>query len=275
LPLTEELGQRIFDASEGDGLSATEFLEVLKGFKITVDDNAAGVNLANTGIISFNSFLGTSRMELYYRDTLVTEDDPEPDTLFYDFEIRGSTGKFNSFQHDFVRGGEPSLIRQVVNGVASPGEQTLYAQSIGGVKLQVDLPYLEDLREEEGIAIAKAELILPVNSKSGGRYPVPERLLIFGLDENGDAFLLDEFLQDPQNFSFIDGAFDSQNGQYRFFITRFLQQILSEEREFDGLEIVVQRASTTANRVVLNGANFPNSENPEENLRLEILFTNF
>ncbi len=275
LPLTQELGQRIFDASEGDGLSATEFLEVIKGLKIAVDENAAGVNLSNTGIISFNSFLGTSRMELYYRDTLVTDDDPEPDTLFYDFEIRGNTGKFNSFQHDFVRGGEPSLVRQVVNGVASPGEQTLYAQSTGGVKLRVDLPYLENLRDVEGIAVAKAQLILPVNSKSGGRYPTPERLLIFGLDENGDAFLLDEFLQDPQNYSFIDGSFDTQQGQYRFFITRFLQQILTEEREFDGLEIVVQRASTTANRVVLNGADFPNSENPEDNLRLEILFTNF
>ena len=92
---------------------------------------------------------------------------------------------------------------------------------------------------------------------------------------NGDAFLLDELLQDIQNYSFIDGALDVGNKRYRFFITRFIQQILAQEREFNGLEIVVQGASTTANRVVLNGAEFPNSQNPEDNLRLEILFTNF
>ncbi|MFT5861071.1 MAG: hypothetical protein ACI865_003190 [Flavobacteriaceae bacterium] len=275
LPLNKDLGQRIFDASEGDGLSATEFLEVMKGLKIAVDENAAGINLSNTGIISFNSFLGTSRMELYYRDTFIVANDSVSNELFYDFEIRGNTGKFNSFQHDFVRGGEPSLVRQVVNGVASPGEQSLYAQSSGAVKLRVDLPYLEKLRELDGIAIAKAELILPINSKSGGRYPAPERLLLFGLDENGDAFLLDEFLQDPQSYSFIDGSLDVGNERYRFFITRFIQQVLTQEKDFNGLEIVVQRASTTANRVVLNGAMFPNTEDPEDNLRLEILFTNF
>jgi len=275
LPLNEDLAQRIFDASAGDGLSATEFLDVIKGLKVTVDENAGGVNLSNTGIISFNSFLGTSRMELYYRDTLTTEDDPDPDTLFYDFEIRSNTGKFNSFEHDFVRGGDPSLIRQVVSGSDEPAKQMLFAQSSGGVKLRVDLPYIERLREVEGVAVAKAQLILPVNSKSGGRYPPPERLLLFGLDENGDAFLLDEFLQDAQNFTVIDGAFDQGNDRYRFFITRFIQQVLTREKEFHGLEIVVQRASTTANRVILNGAEYPNSENPEENLRLEILFTNF
>ncbi|HKK38259.1 MAG TPA: DUF4270 family protein [Cryomorphaceae bacterium] len=274
LPLNEDLGQRIFDASAGDGLSATEFLEVIKGLKITVDENASGVNLSNTGLISFNSFLGTSRMELYYRDTLVTDEDPEPDTLFYDFEIRGNTGKFNSFEHDFTRGGEPALVRQVVDGVASPGEQFLYVQAAGGVKLRVDLPYLENLRDKEGIAVAKAELILPVNGKSGGRYPEPVRLLLFGLDENDDAFLLDEFLQSP-DYAVIDGSFDPANQRYRFFITRFVQQVLNGERDFHGLEIVVQGASTTANRVVINGAKFPNNENPEDNLRLEILFTNF
>ena len=274
LPLTEELGQRIFDASAGDGLSATEFLDVIKGLKITVDENASGVNLSNTGIISFNSSQGTSRIELYYRDTLTTADNPDPDTLFYDFEIRSNTGKFNTFEHDFIRGGDPSLVRQVVNGVSSPGEQFLYTQSTAGVKLRVDLPHLEKLRDEEGLAVAKAELIFPINSSDAARYTPPQRLLLFGLDENDDAFLLDEFLQSP-NYAVIDGSFDSVNQRYRFFITRFIQQVLTEERDFHGLEIVVQGAASTANRVVLNGAEFPNSQNPENNLRLDILFTNF
>jgi hypothetical protein len=272
IPLKPELGQRILDASEGDGLSATEFIEVLKGLHITVDENASGVNLSNTGLISVNSLLGVSRMELYYRDTLILDDleNPGPDTLFYDFEIRGSTGKFNGFQHNFINGGDPTLIRQVVSNVPNSGDEVLYAQSAGGVKFRVDLPHIRDLREVEGIAFAKAELIIPVNETSGDRFPVPDRLLLFGLDDNGDAFLLDEFLQDPQGFSLIDGGYDFVNQRYRFLITRFLQQVITDDREFTGFEIVVQRASTTANRVVLNGA-----EHPENELRLEIQFTNF
>ncbi|MEM9050817.1 MAG: DUF4270 family protein [Bacteroidota bacterium] len=274
IPLKTDLGQRIFDASADDGLSASEFVELIKGLHITVDENAGGVDLSRTGINLIDVSTGLSRMELYYRDTLdfINDSDSlvEDTALFYDFEIRAATGKFNGIEHDFLRGGNPNLVRQVVNGKRDEGRELLYAQSAAGTKLRVDLPHIEELREIDGIALAKAELILPVNEISGGRFPVPARLLLFGLDENEDAFVLDEFLQDPTGFTFIDGSYDPQNEQYRFIITRFLQQVLNGDRDFNGFEIVVQRASTTANRVVLNGA-----ENANEKLRLEIVFTNF
>jgi len=270
LPLKHELAQRIFDASTIDGLSAVEFLELIKGLQITVDENAPGVNLAETGLVLFDTDLGFSRIELYYRDTGVTTSTGQDSTLFYDFELRSGTGKYNGFQHDFLNGGNPNLIRQVINEIPDSGKELLYVQAGGGTKLRVDLPYLENLKQIDGIALAKAELILPVNESSGGRFTVPSRLLLFALDENEDSFVLDEFLQDPAGFSFIDGAFDSENNQYRFILTRFLQQVLNGEKQFNGFEIVSQRASTTANRVILNGA-----ENPGEKLRLEIIFTNF
>lgn len=275
LPLDVELGQRILDASVGDGLSSTEFLEVFDGLKIAVDENASGVDLSRTGIVSFNSFSGSSRLELYYRDTFIEPSDSVFNDFVYDFEIRSNTGKFNSFRHDYVRGGEPDLVRQVVNGQTELGQELLYAQAGGGVKLQVDLPYIEKLRDEGDLAVAKAELIVPVNIKSGGRYSSPVRLLLFGLDENGDAFLLDEYLQDIFGFTFIDGSLNEDKGQYRFLITRFLQQILTSEREFNGLEIVVQRTASTANRVVLNGAKYTEDGDTQDNLRLEVLFTKF
>jgi hypothetical protein len=266
IPLKPDLGERIFEAGEGDGLSATEFLEVIKGIKITVDENAGGVNLSNTGILSFNSFAGLSRLELYYRDTGV---DPDS-TLFYDFEIRGSTGKFNSFEHDFVNGGEPSLIRQVVSGIDSPIQDRIYAQAAGGVKIRVDLPHIADLRKIEGLAVAKAQLILPLKSTDGNRFPPPLNMIVFGLDENGDAFFINDFLDNQS-----DGALNSNQGQYGFYITRYLQQVLNGERDFYGLEIVVERATTTANRVVLAGPPAPGEAVTSDDLRLDIVFTNY
>jgi len=275
IPLNPELAQRIFNASaENDGLSATRFIEEIKGLKITVDEDAAGVNLSNSGIISFNSAFGLSRMELYYRDTLSTGENAA-DTLSYDFEIRTNTGKFNSFRSDFSRGGDVNFVRQLQNGATESGNEKLYLQAAAGVKMFVDLPYFESLRDVEGLAIAKAELIIPANTADASRFPVPTRLLIFGLDEEGDAFLLDEFLEDPQSFSAIDGSYDPGREQYRFYLSRFLQQILTQERDFHGLEIVVQRASTTANRVILNGSEFSGETDTADQMRLEIVFTNF
>ena len=272
IPLKKELAQRVFDASADGGISATEFVDLIKGLHITVDENAAGVDLSRSGINLIDVTTGFSRLELYYSDSLISPDgSSRRDTaLFYDFEIRVGTGKFNRLEHDFLRGGNPNMVRQVVFGIPDGGKDLLYVQSGAGTKLRVDLPYIEELQKIDGIALAKAELILPVNEVSGGRYIVPERLLLFGLDENEDAFVLDEFLQDPTSFSFIDGAYDASKNQYRFIITRFLQQVLSEDRDFNGFEIVVQRASTTVNRVILNGP-----QNSDEKLRLEIVLTNF
>jgi len=266
IPLDAELGERIFEASEGDGLSAIEFLEVIKGLKITVDENAGGVDFTRSGIISFNSFSGVSRMELYYRDTGT---DPDS-TLFYDFEIRGSTGKFNAYEHDFIRGGEPSLVRQVIDGIESPGQDDLYAQAAAGVKIIIDFPHIEELKEIEGLAIAKAQLILPLRTADGDRFPPPESLIVFGLDENGDSFFIDDFLEGGAG-----GIYNENTGEYRFFITRFIQQILIEERDLYGLEIVAERSTFTANRVVIEGLPLPGEDVGEDDLRLDILFTNF
>ena len=267
LPIKKEIGQRILDGTGESGLTATEFIELINGLYITVDENASGVNLRNTGIVSFNNFDRSSRLEMYYRDTFGSD----PDTLFYDFEIRGSTGKFNVFEHDFGRGAEAELVRQI-NYPEVKGDKSLYVQSMSGTKLEIDLPYIENLRDSTGLAISKAELVLPVREGTTNRFAPPIGMFIFGLDEEGDAFLIDDQLDGA---GFVDGQYDPVEEEYRFIISRFLQQVISSDREFYGLEIVTERAAFSPNRAVINGPNYPSPENPENNLRLEISFINF
>jgi len=265
IPLKKDLAERLIEAGGEDGLTATEFLEELNGLFITVDENAAGVNLSRTGILSIDNFSTASRMEMYYRDTFPAM----PDTSFYDFEIRSAIGKYNAFEHDFTRGGETSLIRQVVDSAGDAGGQSLYIQAMSGTKLRVDLPYIEALRDSGNLAIAKAELTLSVRDGSIGRFAPPSGLFIFGLDEEGESFLIDDQLDGS---SFVGGNYDPINQEYRFTISRFLQQVISGDRDFHGLEIVTRSASFTANRLVLNGTNVVDSEN---RLKLEISFTKF
>lgn len=265
IPLKKELATRLIEAGNEDGLTASEFIEELNGLYITVDENAAGVNLSRTGILSIDNFSTASRMEMYYRDTFPDE----PDTTFYDFEIRSAIGKYNAFDHDFSRGGETPLIRQVVDSIESAGGQNLYIQAMSGTKLRIDLPYIEALRDSGNLAIAKAELKLSVREGSIGRFTPPSGLFIFGLDEEGESFLIDDQLDGS---SFVGGQYDPVNLEYRFVISRYLQQVISGERDFHGLEIVTQSASFSPNRVVLNGAN---ATDTDKRLQLEISFTKF
>lgn len=265
LHLKTDIAERIVEASIDGGLTAEEFDELIDGLYITVDENAAEVNLSNTGIIYFDTFSGASRLEMYYRDTIPEE----PITDFYDFQIRSNTGKFNAFEHEFTRGGSPALIRQVVDSVIDAGNQKVFIQAMSGTKVRIDLPYIETLRDSGNLAISKAELILPVEEGSIGRFAPPAGLFIFGLDENGDAFFLDDQLDGS---TFIGGDYDPVNQEYRFLISRYLQQVLAGDREFHGLEVVTERASFTANRAILNGPEF---EGSNKKIKLRISFSKY
>jgi hypothetical protein len=265
IPLKKELGRRFIDEAGADGLTATEFIELFNGMLITVDEDGPGVNLSRGGIISIDNFTGASRMEMYYRDTF-----PEaPDTAFYDFAIRSNIGKYNAFSHDFQRGGTTNLIRQVVDSTIEAGKNEVYIQAMAGTKIRLDFPYLQTLKDSGNLAISKAELILPAKNKNQGRFTANAGLFIFGLNEDGDAFFIDDQLD---GISFVGGAYDPINQEYRFIISRFLQQVISGQKDFYGLEIVTERAASSPFRVVLNGTE---TGDPEDRIRLKITFTKF
>lgn len=263
IPLDESFADRFFDADVDGDLDDDSFESLVKGIYITVDETKFNTN--NSGIISFDTFTDDSRIVMYYKSVT-------PDTTIsysYNFEIRSSTAKFNKFSHVF--GGATSLSQQL-RGNIEYGQQDLYVQSMGGTKLFVDFPFIENLRDSSGLAINKAKIILPVRDI----YPTqlrsfmgPQQLLIFPRDEDGNIYSL----QDDNASSF--GFYNEEEGAYEFYISRYLQQVLLGEREHYGFEIVSLAASRTANRVVLNGAEYPSADNPSNNLKLVVTFTKF
>ncbi len=261
LPLEPEFARKFIEASDVEGgLSAENFVSLLKGLYIQVDPEAPFINLSNTGILYWDTFRDRSGMTMYYRN-LVTED-----TLEYTFDIRANTGKYNRFEHDFSNA-DVELVEQLA-GNKEPGKQKLYVQAMAGTKIRLDFPYLSDLADSSSIALNKVELVLPVQVDED--FPPPSRLFIFGLDEEERLFLIPDQID-----GIIGGSYDAENQEYRFIITRFVQQVLLGTRENYGLEIVTNRAAFSGNRVVINGTEFPDPNKPDNNLKLVVTLTNF
>ena len=262
IPLKEEFVDRFFEASAAGDLSNITFMSLMKGIYITVDEMKVA-NTSETGLISFDTFSGASSVTMYY--SVVLPDTTE--SFAYSFAIRSNSAKYETFEHDYSMA-EYSLVEQL-NGVTNTGQQDLYIQGNSGTKLFLDLPFIDSLRDSAGIAINQAKIILPLRSGENlTKLSPPEQLLIFPLDKNGKIYPLQ--FDDP----FKNGYYNADKGVYEFIITRYLQQVLLGGREHYGFEIVSISSGSSANRVVLNGAEY-DSQNSSNNLKLAITFTKF
>lgn len=261
LRLKHDLAEEIIEESAGDGLSAEEFRELVKGIQITVDENAAGVDLTQTGIVSFHTLSAQSALTMHYRN-LVTGD-----TLYYNFVIRSLTGKYNYFEHDYTTAEIP-LQEQVIDQNHTSADQQVYIQAMNGVKVEIEFPYLNELRDTSNLAVSRAELIVPVSEEAiESGFTPPNGLFIFGIDEEGRSFLLDDR---PISGGFNGALYDAEKKEYRFIIPRYIQQVMSGEREHYGLEIVPEKASYSARRTVLNGP-----DHPDRPMKLQLTFTKY
>jgi hypothetical protein len=265
IPLNDVFAEKIFEAAQDGPITQAEFVSLIKGIYITVDEDQQ--NLSRAGIINFNTFQ-RSQITMYYRNINPNPDiSPAEDTVAYAFDIRSNTGKFDTFEqdHNFA---DYSLSAQL-NGDTAIGQRDLYAQSMAGTKVRVQFPTIENLKDSIGLAINNATLTIPVR-EAPRKLSVPGRLLLFGLDEDNRIYLTDDQLNGD-----IGGFYDPIKNQYEFTITRQIQQILLGQRDNTGLEIVVTQAGNSANRVVLNGPDYPNAVNPSDNLKLVITYSKF
>ena len=198
---------------------------------------------------------GSSVMRLHYHNDV--------DTNFFDYEISPLSARVNMFSHEFV----PNL--EDVNSLNPeeafiPGEDLLYIMSGSGVKIKLDIPYLESLNDDSlssERAVIKAELIVPLDEHYyDARHPAHEQLFVLVEDVEGN------FVSTPDQVGGIgvDGAFDRSAKEYRFNISRTVQHILnrstgigygnfSPDEDVPPLYIVSSRAGIAIQGVVLKG----------------------
>lgn len=228
------------------------FGNFFKGLHITVE----GVNTPGQGSIAyFNMNADLTKLTLYYNNDI--------DTLSYPFVINDQCAKFTNFYHNGYQEAEYQLKNQDSTGV----NDRLYLQATAGVKIMLKMPHLKELYKEGPVAINRAELVLKTDPSdhTAADFKVPVKLTLARINDEGKYTFVTDYLYSE---AFFGGQHDPVRNEYRFRITRHVQEILNEKFEDNGLVVLVSGSAILANRVAVLG----NSTSAGRNVRLEIVF---
>lgn len=251
IKLKRTFGDKILQ--QGGFTSNDDFLNLIKGIyvvptnKYTVSAGGStykmfpgyewGV-LPGTGSVSYLDLISSvSRITLYYTNTNTGISSK------YLFNINNQCARFNTFQHNYAA----TPVENALNGL--PTDSTLiYLQSMAGVSIKIELPYLSAYKNEGKIAVNKAELIIPITPGTTSPFPLPDRLVLVAVDSTGkDLFIKDYF----ESESHYGGKYVPSLGAYTFNITRHVHQIINEDKENYGFYLYVSGRAVNASRAVL------------------------
>jgi hypothetical protein len=220
----------------------TNFLQFFNGIYVT----AAPASGAGS-IISFDLLNPNSEITLYYHNAT--------DTTSFSFIMdNGSAERVNHFNHTKYYYANPFLRGELTHDSIKNGNKVLYAQSMAGLRVRIEYPYIKNLAKNGRIAINKAQLVIPVDDSTDislPSYAPPYQLVL--VEESGglDRFLLDQ----AEGTSYYGGIYNAATKSYTFNIALYLQRIIDGIAPNLGLYLEVWTADrpSTPNRVVLKG----------------------
>lgn len=251
--LGQNLIQKFIDASGSADLASNDaFKSFFKGLCLKVDE-ASTPNEGSMAYFNLNADL--SKITLYYHNDL--------DTLTYPFVITDECAKFSHFDHADYQHAEAALKTQDTNGINA----RMYLQAMAGVKVRVKFPFIGDLMKDGPVAINRAELVVKADPSdfTSTDFDPASKLTIARITEEGKNAFTSDVLEGE---TFLGGSYDATNKEYRFRISRYLQDILNGKYENCGLVVMVSAGSVRADRVVVLGNTLT-----EKNFRVEIVYT--
>jgi len=249
--LDNDLGERFLrNASRME--TAEDFKNFFKGLYICAEpfqNNGSLVNFTLTSTLS--------GIQLYYKNG--------GESRRFSFTIKNEDAvRFNTYRHNHGIG-KDEFVDQVVRKDTLLGEKKLYVQAMGGVKTKITFPYLKTLKDKR-MVINKAELIITNIGEDLHSYPPPVRLGVYGVNAVGTNI----FVRDDGT-TYFGGSYDAQKKEYRFRITRHVQDIILRDLQ-PSIYLVVAGAAANANRLIFNGTH-PTDETSR--LKLEIYYTEY
>jgi hypothetical protein len=257
--LDDAFGQKIIDANGTDAFrDITSFLDYFKGLYISVDDEINGLG----SIFNINMYSFFTRLRLYYRDG-------DDTAQKHDFYISEFAKRFSYFKDFGFEGANQILLDQLgAQNPAEYGDSLLFVQSMGKVRTKITFPYLDELKKMPGLIINQASIIMPVASDfSDELFPEARQLLLYRLNAEGRLeFLSDMFLGE----AYYGGIYSEADQQYKFNITRHLQQLLDGKISDHGMVLRVYGSAEGAERAVIKGPG-----RADDSMRLEIVYTTF
>lgn len=250
IPLDNSFGQKLLDAADTNLTENAQFLELLKGFFITVSDS--NIASGQGAIATYDMLKPSSGLFLYFHT--------DEDTTSYHFEINNEAARIGVFNHDFS--GSSEITNQLADSTL--GQQNIYIQGMSSLKGIVELPDLQSFKDS-GYVINRAKLYLPIENGSNSEFEAPGQLALARIDTAGTVlFVVDQF----EGGNHFGGTLSDDETYYEFNITRHVNQILNDKSL--NFPLVIQPATSviTSNRLILSGA-----ENNMNNLRLHLTIT--
>ena len=241
----------------------TNFRNLMKGLYITTSNT---LQLPGQGsILYLNLYSSFSGIYFYYHYTGPTRD---ADSSYYVLlPVGGLSGQFfSTFNHNYattaLNATHPSGPRDSVNA-----GQLVYIQSMGGVVGRLNFPNLYKNWSKLGpVIVNEAEVTLPINLQDQTpSFGPPTQLYLVGTNSNWQGYTIPDEAQ-----PYYGGT--SNGTSYTFVITQYIQSIINGKNDSDrGLYIIPANTSTTANSVVLYGAQ--HGQLPANKTSLTIYYT--
>jgi len=248
IPINSKFGNRVLGISDTNSLNTNAgFVKEFKGICIIADlQNTPGKG----SIVTFKMPGDYIKLQMFYHNN--------PDSAkSYNFAISTGCSRFQNYNHNGYAEAIP-ILKQQLAGNTGLGEQFLFAQGLGGTKIKIKFPYLDKWFDNEKIIVNDAQLIIG-NSSVSTVFPNPGYLSLHGVGENGTTSpysIIDE--NDPAGY--FDGTYNSTANNYRFRITRYIQQVLLGKERNTGLHLIIPSSNVNSSRLILNGTSSPQSD---------------
>ena len=187
--------------------------------------------------------------------------------------------RFNQVSCDRSQTALSSLQSGINNGLPSEkSDHQAYLQGLTGMYLNIDFPFLNDLRAEGRLVTIESALLRldPVKETYGERYPLPESLTLYTADENNvtEDVVTDISGSSVQTGSLVTDEMMGEETYYSFDITSFLQSNLGTvgyNRKILQLMLPDNLFFTTLSGVVFGDAGHPDSST----VKLTILYNTY
>lgn len=260
IPLSATLGEYLMNLDTVAYTQPDYFKENFKGLFV-ICDPVSQPGAITSVTLTDNSY---TLLQLYYHNA------ETPDkAMRYDFYVTSSDTYFNHIDHDYTQG-SPEFVDQLVNGNTAVGQQTVYAQCMGGVRTRVYMPNLEhwaDSLDGSHIVINEAKLVLPVDETTvDSLFRLPSNFILLGFNTDSTTYLLPDYFE---GVNYFGGTYNTNQQAVIFRISEYMQSVVSGKKENCGLSFGINGAGYNAHRMILNG---PES-NEENKMRLEVTYS--
>jgi hypothetical protein len=254
IPINSTFGNYILAADTTSLNTVDAFVEYFKGICIVAEtQNTKGKG----SILSFDLSTVNSYIKMHYRNT--------EDTTFCLFEVSTACAHFQNYDH-YGYGEAIPILKQQLDGNISLGQQFLFAQGLGGIKIKIEFPYLKQSFDAKKTVINDAQLILG-NASVSDVFKNPNYLTLREVGEAGTTNP-QNIVDEDEGSGYFDGTYNKGTNSYRFRISRYIQQVLTGEVNNNGIHLVIPSSGANSARLVLNGTSSPQSD-----LKLYLRFT--